>query len=286
MFADRVRAYLELMRADRPAGALLLLWPTITALWLAAGGVPRAELIAAFVAGTFVMRAAGCVMNDIADRDFDAHVARTRGRPLATGAATLSEAALLLVVLAAIGLAILLTLNAPTRWLGAAGVVVIAAYPFFKRFTHLPQLVLAVAFGWGIPMAYTAVTGTTGAVTWYLFAANALWIVAYDTIYAMVDRDDDLRVGIRSAAILLGDADRLAIGALQAGALAVLAALGVHAGLGAAWYAGVAGFGASLVAQQVLIRGREPGACLAAFRLNAWGGAALFAGAAADTLAP
>ena len=214
------------MRLDRPAGALLLLWPTLTALWLASGGVPAPGLLAAFVAGTFVMRAAGCVMNDIADRDFDPHVERTRARPLAAGTVSVGEAIVLLVLLVSLGLAILLTLNVATRWYGSVGAVLIAAYPFFKRFTHLPQAMLAITFGWGIPMAYAAATGGVELTGWLLFLANAAWIMAYDTIYAMVDRDDDVRIGVKSTAILFGDSDVAAVSAFQIVAVGLLLVLG------------------------------------------------------------
>ena len=270
------------MRLDRPAGALLLLWPTLTALWLASGGVPAPGLLAAFVAGTFVMRAAGCVMNDIADRDFDPQVERTRARPLAAGTVSVGEAIVLLVLLVSLGLAILLTLNVATRWYGAVGAVLIAAYPFFKRFTHLPQVMLAITFGWGIPMAYAAATGGVELTGWLLFLANAAWIMAYDTIYAMVDRDDDVRIGVKSTAILFGDSDVAAVGAFQIVAVGLLLVLGVQAGLGVAWYLAVALFALCLMRQQALIRQREREACMTAFRNNVWAGLALFAGAVTD----
>ncbi|MDE0008742.1 MAG: 4-hydroxybenzoate octaprenyltransferase [Gammaproteobacteria bacterium] len=286
MLAQRLPAYVQLVRLDRPAGALLLLWPTLAALWLASGGVPGAGLLAAFVAGTFVMRAAGCVMNDIADRDFDPHVERTRNRPLAAGTVSVPEAAVLLAVLVAAGLAILLTLNMAARWYGAVAVVLIASYPFFKRFTHLPQAMLAITFGWGIPMAFAATTGAVSLTGWLLFGANALWIMAYDTIYAMVDRDDDVRVGVKSTAILFGSADVTAVRVFQIGAVLVLLVLGAQASLGLAWYLAVAAFGACFMRQQALIKNRERPACMTAFRNNAWAGLALFAGIAIDLALP
>lgn len=270
------------MRLDRPAGALLLLWPTLTALWLASGGVPAPGLLAAFVAGTFVMRAGGCVMNDIADRDFDPHVERTRNRPLAAGTVSVGEAVLLMALLAAAGLAILLTLNVAARWCGAVGAALIAAYPFFKRFTHLPQAMLAVTFGWGIPMAYAAATGGVSVTGWLLFLANAAWIMAYDTIYAMVDRDDDVRIGVKSTAILFGDSDVAVVGGFQIAAVGLLLVLGAQAGLGVAWYLAVAVFAVCLMRQQALIRQREREAYMAAFRNNVWAGLALFAGVVID----
>lgn len=282
MLAQRLPAYSQLMRLDRPAGALLLLWPTLTALWLASGGVPAPRLLAAFVAGTFVMRAAGCVMNDIADRDFDPHVERTRDRPLAAGTVSVGEAIVLLALLTAAGLAILLTLSVATRWYGAVGAVLIASYPFFKRFTHLPQVMLAITFGWGIPMAYAAATGEVSLTGWLLFLANAAWIMAYDTIYAMVDRDDDVRIGVKSTAILFGDSDVAAVGAFQIAAVGLLLVLGVQAGLGGGWYLAVAVFAVCLMRQQAWIRQREREAYMTAFRNNVWAGLALFTGAATD----
>lgn len=282
MLAQRLPAYSQLMRLDRPAGALLLLWPTLTALWLASGGVPAPGLLAAFVAGTFVMRAAGCVMNDIADRDFDPHVERTRDRPLAAGTVSVGEAIVLLAILTVVGLAILLTLNVAARWYGAVGAVLIAAYPFFKRFTHLPQVMLAVTFGWGIPMAYAAATGEVSLAGWLLFLANAAWIMAYDTIYAMVDRDDDVRIGVKSTAVLFGSWDVVAVAAFQIVAVGLLALLTVQTELGLAWLFGVAVFGACFIRQRMLIRQREPEAYMAAFRNNVWAGLALFGGAVTD----
>lgn len=282
VLAQRLPAYYQLMRLDRPAGALLLLWPTLTALWLASGGVPSAGLLAAFVAGTFVMRAAGCVMNDIADRDFDPHVERTRNRPLATGTVSVPEAAVLLAVLVAAGLAILLTLNVAARFCGAVAVVLIASYPFFKRFTHLPQAMLAVTFGWGIPMAFAAATGEVSLAGWLLFAANAAWIMAYDTIYAMADRDDDILIGVKSTAILFGKSDIAAVGAFQIVAVAMLVLLGLQTGLGVLWYLAVAVFAACVIRQQALIRQREREPYMTAFRNNVWAGLALFLGAVTD----
>ena len=274
------------MRLDRPAGALLLLWPTLMALWLAHGGVPGAGLLAAFVAGTFIMRAAGCVMNDIADRDFDPHVERTRNRPLAVGTVSVPEAAVLLAVLVAAGLAVLLTLNVVARWYGAVAVLLIASYPFFKRFTHLPQAMLAITFGWGIPMAFAATTGEVSLAGWLLFGANAAWIMAYDTIYAMVDRDDDILIGVKSTAILFGNSDIAAVRAFGLCAVLLFLLLGMQAELGLAWYIAVAVFAAGLVRQQALIGSRERSACMAAFRNNAWAGLVLFAGIAVDLALP
>lgn len=282
----RLAAYVQLMRLDRPVGTLLLLWPTLAALWIAAEGTPPWPIVAAFVAGTFLMRAGGCVVNDMADRDFDPHVTRTADRPLATGRVSRTEAGVLFAVLALLALAVVMTLNTLTRLLAVAGIVIAVAYPFMKRYTHLPQLVLGVAFSWGIPMAFAAVTGEVPTLGWLLFLASLLWIVAYDTEYAMVDRRDDVRAGIKSIAILFGRADRAMIGALQAAALGMLVLLGVHAGLGFPWFAALAVAGALFLYQQRLIRDRDESRCFAAFRNNTWVGFALFAGAVFEYALP
>ena len=278
----RIHAFARLMRVDRPVGTLLLLWPTLAALWIAAEGLPPIGILAAFVAGTFLARSAGCVINDIADRKVDGHVERTRDRPLPKGEVSLSEALLLLGVLAALCLAIVLTLNVAARGLALAGAGIAAAYPFLKRWTHWPQAALGAAFSWGIPMAFAAVNGTTDGIAWLLFGASLLWIVAYDTLYAMVDRDDDLVVGIKSTAILFGAADRAAVGALQLATVGVLVGLGVIAGFADGWYLGVAVALGLFVYQQHLIRNRDRDACFRAFGNNVWVGFALFAGVVAE----
>ena len=280
--AGKIHAYARLMRVDRPVGTLLLLWPTLAALWLAAEGVPPLGILAAFVAGTFLARSAGCVVNDIADRNVDGHVERTRDRPLPAGTVTLAEAVTLLAALSALCLAVAMTLNAPARWFAVAGAGIAAAYPFLKRWTHWPQAALGVAFSWGIPMAFAAVNGTTNVIAWLLFGASLLWIVAYDTIYAMVDRDDDLIVGIKSTAILFGHADRAVIGVLQLATIGVLVGVGAVAGLADGWYYGVAVALGLFVFQQRLIRDRDRDACFKAFGNNVWVGFALFAGAVAE----
>ena len=278
----KIHALARLMRVDRPVGTLLLLWPTLAALWIAAGGLPPLGILAAFIAGTFLARSAGCVINDIADRQVDGHVERTRGRPLPKGEVSLGEALVLLAMLAALCLAVVLTLNVATRWFALAGAGIAATYPFLKRWTHWPQAALGVAFSWGIPMAFAAVNGTTGVVAWLLFAASLLWIVAYDTIYAMVDRGDDLVIGIKSTAILFGKADRAVIGVLQLATVGALVGLGAIAGLADGWYLGVAGALGLFVFQQRLIRNRDREACFKAFGNNVWVGFALFAGAVAE----
>ena len=278
----KIHAFARLMRVDRPVGTLLLLWPTLAALWIAAAGVPPIGVLAAFVAGTFLARSAGCVVNDIADRKVDGHVERTRDRPLPAGAVTLPEAFTLLAVLSALCVAVVMTLNAPTRWLALAGAGIAATYPFLKRWTHWPQAALGVAFSWGIPMAFTAVNGSLNAIAWLLFAASALWIVAYDTLYAMVDRDDDLVIGVKSTAILFGNADRAVIGVLQLATVGLLVGLGLSAGLAGGWYLGVAVAVGLFAFQQHLIRNRDRDACFKAFGNNVWVGFALFAGAVAE----
>lgn len=282
----RARPYLALMRIDRPVGTLLLLWPTLAALWLAAEGIPPLGILAAFVAGTFLTRSAGCVVNDMADRRFDPHVRRTRNRPLATGEISPARALALLAALAAAALGVALTLNRQAQLLAVAGAAMAVLYPFCKRWTHLPQAALGIVFSWGIPMAFAAVRGEVGLSGWLLFAGSLVWVVGYDTIYAMVDRDDDLRIGIKSLAVLLGRADVFAIGALQCAALALFAAAGAAAGAGAAYYLGIGAAALLFVYQQALIRGRQRGACFRAFGSNVWAGFALFAGAAASYALP
>ena len=270
------------MRFDRPVGSLLLLWPTLAALWLAAEGAPPAGLIVVFTLGVFIMRAAGCVINDLADRRFDPLVARTRDRPLATGAISVRGALGLFAGLCLAALALLAWLNAASRWLAVAGLAISLLYPFTKRWTHLPQVVLGVAFSWGIVMAFAAVTGGVPAAGWLFFVASLMWIVAYDTLYAMVDREDDLKAGIKSAAILFGAADRLLVGILQAGALLGFALLGWRCGFGAAYGVGLALIFALLVYQQVLIRERRRDRCFKAFLNNVWVGFVLFAAVVAE----
>ncbi len=278
----KIHAFARLMRVDRPVGTLLLLWPTLAALWIAAGGLPPIGILAAFVVGTFLARSAGCVINDIADRDVDGHVERTRSRPLPTGDVSLIEALVLLAVLALLCVVVVMTLNVASRYLALAGAGIAAIYPFLKRWTHWPQAALGVAFSWGIPMAFAAVNGSVDNAGWVLFAASLLWIVAYDTLYAMVDRNDDLVIGVKSTAILFGSADRAAVGALQFGALAMFTWLGLLTGFQDGWYIGIAAVAALFAYQQYLIRNRDRDACFRAFGNNTWVGFALFAGAVAE----
>ena len=275
---SRLREYARLMRLDRPIGIWLLLWPVLWALWISGGGHPDERLFVIFLAGTFVMRSAGCVMNDFADREYDPHVRRTRDRPLAKQSVSTAEALGLFAVLGLIALALIIPLNRATQVLALIGGVLAVTYPFLKRFFSLPQAYLGAAFGWSVPMAYAAQTGSVPAVAWVMFIAVVLWTTAYDTIYAMVDREDDLVMGIRSSAILFGRADRAIVAALQAGAIGGLALTGLMSGLGR-WYWGGLGVAALLAAhQQWLIRDRDPDRCFRAFLGNNLFGLAVFAG--------
>ncbi|HWP95180.1 MAG TPA: 4-hydroxybenzoate octaprenyltransferase [Gammaproteobacteria bacterium] len=277
---DRLTQYALLMRMDRPIGTFLLLWPTLWALWLAGEGHPRPLVFTVFVLGVFLMRSAGCVINDFADRDFDPHVARTRHRPLATGRVSPREALVLFAVLALAAFGLVLTMNRLTVLLSFVAVVLAALYPFMKRFTFLPQPVLGAAFGWSIPMAYAAQTGTVPEVAWLLFIANITWATAYDTMYAMVDRSDDLKIGVKSTAILFGDQDRFIIGLLQATTLLTLFLVGRKLELGTAYYWGLVFAAGFAIWQQYLIRRRRPDACFRAFLNNNWFGMAVFVGIA------
>jgi 4-hydroxybenzoate polyprenyltransferase len=279
---ERLGLYWKLMRADRPIGWLLLLWPTWWALWIAAGGVPPPWILFVFSAGVWLTRAAGCVINDYADRWLDPHVKRTRERPLATGAVSGREALLLFAVLMLAAFALVLTLDRLTILMSFVGVFLAATYPYLKRYTHLPQVYLGMAFGWGIPMAFAAVQGDVPPVAWVLYAANILWSTAYDTWYAMVDRDDDIRVGSKSTAVLFGDMDLVAQGVLYALTFLGLALVGRQAGLGPFYWAGL-GVAVLLVAWQFRIaRHRERDPCFRAFLHNHWVGMAVFAGIAVD----
>ncbi|MCW2481630.1 4-hydroxybenzoate octaprenyltransferase [Candidatus Symbiopectobacterium sp. NZEC135] len=278
MTAGKWGAYCRLMRIDKPIGSLLLLWPTLWALWLAGGGVPRPWTLLVFVAGVFLMRAAGCVINDYADRHFDGHVKRTASRPLPSGLVSEQSAKVLFVVLVLLAFALVLTLNRMTIWLSVAALALAWIYPFMKRVSHLPQFVLGAAFGWSIPMAYAAVSESLPASAWIMFLAYICWTVAYDTQYAMVDRDDDLKIGIKSTAILFGRFDTLIIGLLQASMLALMVVLGMQMKLGAAFYLTVLMAAGLFGYQQWLTAGRERDACFRAFHNNNYVGMVLFAG--------
>ena len=277
---NKLLAFHRLMRTDKPIGALLLLWPTLWALWVATPGVPPLWILLVFVAGVWLMRAAGCVVNDYADRKFDGHVKRTANRPLPSGAVTENEARTLFVVLVLLAFALVLTLNMMTILLSVAALALAWVYPFMKRYTPLPQVVLGAAFGWSIPMAFAAVSESVPLSCWIMFLANILWAVAYDTQYAMVDRDDDVKIGIKSTAILFGRFDRLIIGILQVAVMALMASIGWLSGLGWVYYATVLIAGGLFVYQQVLIAGRERDACFKAFMNNNYVGLVLFLGLA------
>jgi 4-hydroxybenzoate polyprenyltransferase len=274
--------FIQLMRLDKPIGIYLLLWPTLWALWIAAKGVPSAANLLIFILGVILMRSAGCVINDYADRNVDGHVKRTEARPLISGKVQPREALVLFGILLAMSFALVLFTNSTTVWLSFGGVALAACYPFMKRHTYYPQVVLGAAFSWGMPMAFTAQTGELPATLWLLYLANLLWTVAYDTYYAMVDRDDDLKVGVKSTAILFGDADRLIIGCLQALALLCLLLAGARFSLGVYYHLGL-GIAAGCFAWQLWsTRKREPQACFAAFLHNHWAGLAIFLGIVAD----
>ncbi|MBK0017182.1 MULTISPECIES: 4-hydroxybenzoate octaprenyltransferase [Kosakonia] len=280
----KLLAFHRLMRTDKPIGALLLLWPTLWALWVATPGVPPLWILLVFVAGVWLMRAAGCVVNDYADRKFDGHVKRTANRPLPSGAVTENEARGLFIILVLLAFALVLTLNLMTILLSVAALGLAWIYPFMKRYTHLPQVVLGAAFGWSIPMAFAAVSESVPLSCWIMFFANILWAVAYDTEYAMVDRDDDVKIGIKSTAILFGRHDKLIIGILQVLVMAMMAAVGWLNGLGWIYYATVLVAGALFVYQQVLIADRERDACFKAFLNNNYVGLVLFLGLAVSYL--
>ncbi|WP_428992445.1 4-hydroxybenzoate octaprenyltransferase [Rhodanobacter denitrificans] len=277
---EKALDYLVLTRMDRPIGALLLLWPTWWALWLATADFPSWKLLVIFTLGVFAMRAAGCAINDYADRKLDPQVARTAGRPLASGRVTPREALLVFAALLAFAFVLALFTNALTIQLSFAGAALAAIYPFTKRWTYLPQVVLGAAFGWSIPMAFAAVTHTVPPLGWLLFLGNILWSVIYDTEYAMVDRDDDLKAGAKSTAILFGDADLPILGMLMGTFLLAMLFVGQRAALGwPYWLALLAATG--LFGWQLwLIRGRARDACLAAFRHNNWLGLAIWIGIA------
>ena len=279
---ERLGLYWKLMRADRPIGWLLLLWPTWWGLWIAAEGVPPLWILFVFSAGVWLTRGAGCVINDYADRWLDPHVKRTRERPLATGEVRGREALALFAVLMLVAFGLVLTLNRLTILMSFVGVVLAATYPYLKRYTHLPQVYLGMAFGWGIPMAFAAVQGEVPPIAWVLYATNILWSTAYDTWYAMVDRDDDLRVGSKSTAILFGDMDLVIQGVLYALVFLGLGLVGRQAGLGAIYWASL-GVALLLVLRQFWIcRHREREPCFRAFLDNHWVGMVVFIGIAAD----
>ena len=280
--SSKFNAYWRLMRFDKPIGILLLLWPALWALWIAGAGQPSLKAVLAIALGTVLMRAAGCVINDYADRDFDPHVERTRLRPIAAGEVSPKEALWLFVGLCLAAFLLVLQLNTLSIALSFPGAFLAASYPFTKRLTHLPQAYLGIAFGWAVPMAFAAERGEIPIDAWILFTATAIWALIYDTMYAMVDREDDLKIGVKSTAILFGQNDRLIIGLFQLLMLGLLFQAGQNAGLGLFYHAGLmAGLG-FFGYQQWLIRKREKALCFRAFLNNNWFGAFLFAGIALD----
>lgn len=278
----KATVYWRLTRMDRPIGTLLLLWPTLWSLWIAAKGVPSIKNLVIFVLGVIVMRAAGCVINDFADRKIDGKVMRTKNRPLATGAVSSREAIGLFIVLCVIAFALVLFTDPLTIKLSVGGLVLAFCYPFMKRHTHLPQVVLGAAFAWGIPMAYAAEAGELHQGMWLIYLAVVLWTVAYDTFYAMVDRDDDLKIGVKSTAILFGEQDRLMTGVLQIMTLYSLLLAGNRFELGNFYYFGLVAAAGLFIYQQWLIRFREREACFKAFLNNNWVGVAVFVGIVMD----
>ena len=274
--------YARLMRLDRPIGIWLLMWPTLWALWIAGDGRPDGRIFLVFVLGVVVMRSAGCVINDFADRNLDGAVARTRDRPLTTGEILPQEALFLFAGLLLIALGLVLTLNRLSLQLAFVGVGVTVVYPFCKRFISTPQFVLGIAFGWGVPMAFAAQVEHIPRLGWLIFLAAIIWAIIYDTEYAMVDREDDRKIGIRSTAILFGDADRFIIGMLQLMLLLNLALVGRMAGLGSWYLAGLAAAAALCLYQQLLVRDREPADCFRAFLNNHYLGTAIFVGIMLD----
>ncbi len=275
---ERAYQYALLARLHRPIGILLLLWPTLWALWIAADGWPRLGVLVVFVLGVILMRSAGCVINDYADRNFDPHVSRTRDRPIASGKVSADEAMLLFMALTFSAFLLVLTMNTFTILLSFGGVGLAAIYPFMKRYTHMPQIVLGMAFAWAVPMAFAAQTGEVPRVAWLIYTITVLWAVIYDTMYAMADREEDLKIGVKSTAILFGDADRVIIAILQATMLLALYLLGQQAQLGLAYNLSLLVVLGLMLYQQYLIRYRQPAQCIRAFLNNNWLGMVVFIG--------
>ncbi|MBE9399577.1 4-hydroxybenzoate octaprenyltransferase [Pontibacterium sp. N1Y112] len=275
---EKLSAYVQLMRMDKPIGTYLVLWPALWALWIAAEGIPDLKLLFIFTLGAFLTRSAGCAINDFADRKVDGHVKRTAQRPIPSGRVTPKEAVLLFSGMMLLAFVLVLFTNWQTVLLSFGAVALTAVYPFMKRYTHLPQVVLGAAFAWAVPMAFSAVTGTVPWYAWLIYAATLLWTVAYDTLYAMVDRDDDLKIGVKSTAILFGDADKLIVAILQLITLALLIGLGLHLQLSVWFFAGLTGAAALFIRQQYQVRHRERDPCFRAFLNNHYVGLIIFAG--------
>lgn len=275
---EKLSAYVQLMRMDKPIGTYLVLWPALWALWIAAEGIPDLKLLFIFTLGAFLTRSAGCAINDFADRKVDGHVKRTAQRPIPSGRVTPKEAVMLFSGMMLLAFVLVLFTNWQTVLLSFGAVALTAVYPFMKRYTHLPQVVLGAAFAWAVPMAFSAVTGTVPWYAWLIYAATLLWTVAYDTLYAMVDRDDDLKIGVKSTAILFGDADKLIVTILQMITLALLIGLGLHLQLSVWFFAGLTGAAALFIRQQYQVRHRERDPCFRAFLNNHYVGLIIFAG--------
>lgn len=279
---ERLRQYLFLMRLHRPVGIFLLLWPTLWALWIAGQGHPNGLVLSVFISGVILMRSAGCVINDYADRQIDPFVRRTCQRPLACGHVTEREALILFGVLCLLAFSLVLLMNMLTILLSLVAVVLAISYPFMKRYTYWPQAHLGIAFGWAIPMAFAAQTGSVPLLAWWLLIINVLWTIAYDTLYAMVDREDDLVIGVKSTAILFGPADKMIVGLLQTLVLIMLGWMGAQLKLGLFYNIGLLIAAGSAVYQQWLIKDRQPARCFTAFLNNHWFGIAIFLGLVGD----
>lgn len=275
---SKIKPFWELMRLDKPVGIYLLLWPTFWALWVAAEGVPDFSVLVIFILGVIFMRSAGCVINDYADRNVDGHVSRTQGRPLVTGSVTNKQALILFFSLLAISFILVLFTNTLTIQLSFAGAALAAIYPFMKRHTHLPQVFLGAAFSWAIPMAFAAQADELPRYIWLIYIANLSWTVAYDTMYAMVDRDDDIKIGVKSTAILFADADKVMIGLLQGIAIFCLILLGSELALNVFYYLGLMVATGLIIYQQWLIRARDRAGCFAGFINSHWVGVAVWLG--------
>jgi 4-hydroxybenzoate polyprenyltransferase len=271
-----VIAYFHLMRLHKPIGIYLVLWPTLWALWIAAEGIPSLTVLAVFVLGVVVMRSAGCVINDFADREIDGDVKRTKDRPLVTGLISAKQAMIFFIVLCALAFLLVLSMNMLTIYLSVGGLILAVIYPFMKRHTYLPQVFLGAAFAWAVPMAYAAETNSVPSIVWLIYMATLIWTVAYDTMYAMVDRDDDLKIGVKSTAILFGNSDRAIIAFLQVLVVLTLCIIGQQAKLGQYFYLGIVVSSVLFVYQQHLIRHRDRDACFKAFLNNNWVGLVLF----------
>lgn len=283
-FLKQLENYAYLVRLDRPIGILLLLWPTLWALWIAAEGLPHFGVLLVFVLGVVFMRSAGCAINDYADRKVDGHVQRTKTRPIVTGKVTPKEALWVFISLTLSAFLLVLFMNSLTIYLSFAGAALAASYPFMKRYHFLPQVHLGAAFGWSVPMAYAAQSNEITSVAWLLFLATVLWATAYDTMYAMADREDDIKIGVKSTAILFGDADRVIIGIVQAMLILTLWLIGSRTGLGLFYYLSVVIASLFAIYQQFLIRDRIPALCIQAFLNNNWFGMTIFIGIVLDYL--